>query len=994
MIIGQLEHSPLSGCQTDMPSVLAMVYAAAQTHGNATAVTCGEEYLTYNDLIVSARANAQRLRACGVGKKDIVLCALATGVELPIAWLSVMMANAIIIPIDSKWPENRIRAVVEASHARLVIINGDCPTLRDAGLNPLEMVLDKTTDWDSKEHSHCSSDDLLYGFFTSGSTGRPKCALNFHAGLVNRFTYMTKRFGRGHTVYQNSAPLFDSSIWQMLWPLTHGGVAVLPKQRDHWSVESLVEEIDRHQITMTDFVPTLFKLLVRALENGTLDAKRLDSLRHVLIGGEEIDSESVHTFRRLLPRCTVINTYGHTEASIGMIFHEVCDQDDDKIPLGLPIDNTFVKIVDDQMMPVTDGAFGEIVVAGICVGAGYLNAPELSAQSFIRNPFSDLPGERVYLTGDIGRIRSDGCLEYGGRADDQVKVRGVRIELSEIVSAMKAGFHAVKDALAFVLPNQQGDASLALVYVASEELDLLQVRRELARHLPATHMPQLVHHLKTLPISPNGKVDRKRIINDLKNACSDTLQSCSSSTLLEKIVACYRIVLLNNQMGGGDDFFECGGDSLAAANLSLTLGKHISIDVPMTAIYQYSTPLRLTDFITGCQLKVEATPSYSSAMAEFTNHQPTAAMSATLLLTGASGFVGIHILAHLLATTCLEVTVLLRGSKKESALSRLETAFLNAFPTKVLQRKRINVLLGDLALPRWGLNQDEWQHQCAYIDEVIHCGAAVNFLFHASQLFSTNVGGTQELIRFCNEGKSKRLHHVSSLAAKLPLCSGRVPEDVVSEAEAEALGVTGYGYTKYLADNLVVAAQKQGLHARIYRVDDVLPSMSTGYSNGQSLFHLLLKQCVQMGVAPAGCGSLGLLSADALAEWLCTFVGSQERFQGGASLIDVVGQQYVGFDEIVRYTAEKTGRDAASASYTDFLSMLTHFDQNEATLIHQILPSVNADKVAFTKESNCFPGDIPQAHLLSAGLNSFDAFINLFEAELDETSNKKSRALS
>lgn len=333
MIIGHVEHSWLSEGQTDRPSVLAMVEAAAQTHGNATAVVCGENRLTYNNLIMSARASAARLRTQGVVNKDIVLCALATGVELPIAWLSVMMANAVIIPIDIRWPESRLRAVVEASQARLVITNGDEPALRNAGLSQLEILLDKGTALHTKEYASCTAADVLYGFFTSGSTGHPKCALNHHAGLVNRFSYMTKRFGSGHTVYQNSAPLFDSSIWQMLWPLTQGGVAVLPEQRDHWSVESLVDEIEHHQISMTDFVPTTFKLLVRALENQTIAAHRLNSLRHVLIGGEEIDAASVHSFRRLFPGCTIINTYGHTEASIGMVFHEVRDEDEDRIPL-------------------------------------------------------------------------------------------------------------------------------------------------------------------------------------------------------------------------------------------------------------------------------------------------------------------------------------------------------------------------------------------------------------------------------------------------------------------------------------------------------------------------------------------------------------------------------------------------------------------------------------------------------------------------------------
>lgn len=220
---------------------------------------------------------------------------------------------------------------------------------------------------------------LLYGFFTSGSTGTPKCALNHHGGIANRFSYMTRRFGAGHRVYQNSAALFDSSIWQMLWPLTNGGTSVLPEQRERWTLEEVVDIIRAHGITMTDFVPTLFKLLVRGLQSGAIAQANLASLRHVLIGGEEIDAASVHAFRRLLPGCAIVNTYGHTEASIGMVFHIATDDDGDAIPLGTPIDNTYVRIVDSDLRPVPDGETGEIVVAGLCVGAGYLGDPERSA---------------------------------------------------------------------------------------------------------------------------------------------------------------------------------------------------------------------------------------------------------------------------------------------------------------------------------------------------------------------------------------------------------------------------------------------------------------------------------------------------------------------------------------------------------------------------------------------------------------------------------------
>ena len=412
-------------------SVLDMVRAAAEAHGSGIAVRCGTGEITYADLMAAAEINAALLKERGVGRTDMVLCALGTGIELPVAWLATMMLGAVIVPIDIGWPALRLRAVAATTEAAIAIAGADGhEALLAAGVRVARIDLEPHRHRATQMAGVGGADaDLVYGFFTSGSTGVPKCALNHHAGLANRFRYMTRRFGQRQVVYQNSAPLFDSSIWQMLWPLTGGSVSVLPARRGRWDLDAVVEDIARHGVTMTDFVPTLFKLLVRGLESGSVARAKLASLRHLLIGGEEIDAPSVHSFRRLLPQCRVINTYGHTEASIGMVFHEVIDEDGQHIPLGRPIDNTHVRIVDPSMRVLVDGELGEIVVGGVCVGAGYLNLPQLTARAFVANPFPDVPGAIVYRTGDMGRVRADGLLEYAGRADDQVKVRGVRIEL-------------------------------------------------------------------------------------------------------------------------------------------------------------------------------------------------------------------------------------------------------------------------------------------------------------------------------------------------------------------------------------------------------------------------------------------------------------------------------------------------------------------------------------------------------------------------------------
>jgi amino acid adenylation domain-containing protein/thioester reductase-like protein len=967
-------------------SLLDMVRSAAAAHGSGTAVRCGASEITYAELMAAAETNAAMLRGQGVRRKDMVLCALGTGIELPVAWLATMMLGAVIVPIDIGWPALRLRAVAATTDAAIAIAGDDGhEALLAAGVRVVGIRLGRH---DSRQTlaacagSDGAGPDLVYGFFTSGSTGVPKCALNHHAGLANRFRYMTRRFGQRQVVYQNSAPLFDSSIWQMLWPLTGGSVSVLPARRGRWDLDTVVEDIARHGVTMTDFVPTLFKLLVRGLESGSVARAKLASLRHLLIGGEEIDAPSVHSFRRLLPQCRVINTYGHTEASIGMVFHEVHDEDGQHIPLGRPIDNTHVRIVDPSMRVLVDGELGEIVVGGVCVGAGYLNLPQLTARAFVANPFPDVPGAIVYRTGDMGRVRADGLLEYAGRADDQVKVRGVRIELGELSLAMKACFDDVSDAVALMAPAANGDPELALAYAAPAEIEVCDLRRALANHLPMTHMPRRVLWLASLPVSPNGKLDRKRIV-DLMAAQSAPatiapIARDGAAGMLEMIVHCYRGVLLLNDIGPESDFFDNGGDSLAAVNLSLMLAQACGVTVPVTRHYEYPTPRALAKFLNAGG-NGAGQGNLSLPEVEYSNTGVPAAISRRVLLTGATGCIGVHVLECLLRTTTLEVSVLLRGASSQAALDRLASAYRDAHRGQALPLARIKVLLGDLAAPKWGLPLPVWEHQAAEIDEVIHCGAEVNFLLPASQLFAPNVLGTAGLIQFCREGRAKRVHHVSSLAAKLKAV------EVHGGAPA---GTTGYGYTKYMADRLIVRAQAQGLSARIYRVDDVMPSICAGHVNQRSLVHMLLSCCLRLGVAPAGCGELGLLPIDALARWLCGFVGAQACFGGAPALVDVVGQQFVPFDMLVWAVAGKLGRESTPIGYDAFLALLRRTDDPRAALLHDMLPPAGSGRVAFThplpvadRQARC--AAVPNGQQLVANLGDFALYLESLARTLD-----------
>lgn len=974
MFVNGIEHTTPGGRDAAPRSVLAMIYAAARTHGDTVALRCGAVSLSYRAMLAAAQVNAQRLRSAGVMPGELVLCALPTGVELPVAWLAVMLSQAVIVPIDAGWPASRMAAVTAATSARVVIANDAQAALSNAGLALLKIDCSAQDQYVIADPDQLRPDDLLYGFFTSGSTGVPKCALNHHAGIVNRFNYMTKRFGGAHVVYLNSTPLFDPSVWQMLWPLTNGGHVVLPEQHVGWDPNNVVEQIARFSVTMTDFVPTLFKLLVRGLESGSIALARLHSLRNVLIGGEEIDVPSVRLFRRMLPACKVINTYGPTEASIGMVFHEVCDADSEHIPLGRPIDNTFVKIVEADMRPCEAGQFGEIILAGVCVGAGYLNAPELTARAFVDNSFADLPGTVVYRTGDIGRVRPDGVLEYGGRTDDQVKVRGVRVELAEIARAMKISFPEVQDSMALVMPNTQGDATLALVYVAAAPLPLQQVRRALARHLPMSHMPQIVAQLNAFPVSPNGKINRQRLIAEL-SALDAGADEQPDDSMLERILNCYRKVLLNNQIDADSNFFEMGGDSLVAVNLSLLLETRLGLALPVSAIYQCATPAALATVAASQDNQREEPARFSLPEIAFSNALAPAEVSTTVMLTGASGFIGIHMLGRLLSATHLELVLLLRGHSVDDAMARLRHAYQQAFPGLDLLVERITVVLGDLALPQLGVDDAQWAQLCARVDEIIHCGASINFLSNAAQLFATNVGGTAQMIHLCNEGKGKRLHHISSLAARLPV-------GPIEELATVTAAVSGYGYTKYLADQLVLKAQSQGLVTRVYRIDDVLPSIQSGYDNAQSLVHMLLKQCMLHRIAPDGCGQLGLLAVDALSAWLCMFVGGGENFDSVDPLIDVVATNYVEFVELAHLVAGNIDLELVPLSYPAFLSRLKSIDSADAILLHSIMPPAGQARVAFTAPQ--WVGKtkaLPRPHMLAANLSDMRVFVKRFKQE-------------
>lgn len=840
-------NGPRRPCPT-APAIPDAIRAIARRDPQRVALVHEAARLTYGELDARADRLAAMLAARGVGRGDMLPLLMPNGLELPLAMLAAMKLGAPFVPMDDGWAPERVTALLEALAPRLVIAADPAVVppgvaaliLDHAAIPPAETPFDAVA---------VDGRDPIYGFYTSGTTGLPKCAINLHGGLLNRFGVMTRRFaadGRPPVVLQNSRHVFDSSIWQLLWPLTIGGRVIIPRTRGVLDLETTLRTIAAHDIEMTDFVPSIFNAMVDLMVTEPGLVRRLGSLRHLLIGGEEIDPRAVRRFRRMLPGIGIVNTYGPTEASIGMVFHHVGDDDDRSIPIGTPIDNTVAVVVDDHGFIAPPGMVGEIRIGGACLGGGYLGAPEKTAAAHVDNPFPELPGDRLYRTGDLGYWRRDGRLAYVGRRDDQVKIGGVRIELGEIEGALAD--HPDIRAGRVVVHEQGGRRELVACLIGHGEVDTADLRRFLATRLPRQALPARLLVLDALPLNANGKVDRRalaRLATDRLEAAAAADAGFTDPTCAA-LAARWRATLQLAPAGPEDGFFDLGGTSLTALVLAMDLTRHFGLRITVADIFARPTLGALAALIDrrrrGEETASAPVPAPEVRLAD--DIRPPAGAAAwappagrvRVLLTGATGFVGAHLLPALLARPDVDLVCLVRAEDDAAAALRLGIA-----------ADRVIVLAGDLALPQLGLGDAAWRRLAEGVDVIVNAGALVNLLHGYEAHAAANVTGVETLLRLAVTGVPKHLHQVSTLSI-----FARSPgHDAVTEADAadpRALPQDGYSRSKWAAERLIDEARRRGITASLHRLGEMLPARRSGLGNPQALVERLTATCLRLGL--------------------------------------------------------------------------------------------------------------------------------------------------
>ncbi|BAN48012.1 non-ribosomal peptide synthase/polyketide synthase [Metapseudomonas resinovorans] len=561
----------LNATATDYPGPVCVqqhIEARVAANGAATALVFNGQRLSYAELNQRANRLARHLRKQGVGPESLVGVACERSLEMVVALLAILKAGGAYVPLDPEYPSDRLAYMIEDSGIGLLLTQQHLLAALPLPDSVRSLCLGAEADWLSEESgdnldNRASAENLAYVIYTSGSTGKPKGAGNRHVALYNRLAWMqqTYQLGAGDVVLQKTPFSFDVSVWEFFWPLMEGATLVVAEPGLHRDPQGLAALIREAGVTTLHFVPSMLQAFVTADE-----AAGCTSLTRIICSGEALPVELQRQTLRLLPGAGLYNLYGPTEAAIDVTHWTCLEEGRDAVPIGRPIANLRTHVLDAELQPLPLGAVGELYLGGVGLARGYHRRPGLTAERFVVDPFGS--GERLYRTGDLARYRADGAIEYCGRIDHQVKIRGLRIELGEIEARLQE-HPDVQEAVVLALDGPGGKQLVA--YLVPERVELLRadaqapwretLKAYLLASLPDYMVPAQNILIERMPLSPNGKLDRKA----LPKPEASVSQREFEAPVGERealLAAIWQEVLGVERVGRQDNFFELGGDSI------------------------------------------------------------------------------------------------------------------------------------------------------------------------------------------------------------------------------------------------------------------------------------------------------------------------------------------------------------------------------------------------------------------------------------------------
>ncbi|MDG0803092.1 non-ribosomal peptide synthetase [Pectobacterium polaris] len=850
-----------SSYQTDC--LLDIFLTQVNKHPNKTAIITSEKSITYQNLYQQATNLAYSLQEKGIIHETPVAIFSPPCIEQIISQIGILMAKGSCVPLDPDMPENRLNDMLEDVGVQwtITIQQEKSKNIHTSTLNFHDLIEKKNN---IETYYNLSPNHRTHILFTSGTTGKPKAVQIESKGilrLVVETDYLKITPDDRTACIAN--PTFDASLFEIWGALLNGATAVIIPKKDVLNIHYFQKELIRQKITVMFITASLFNLIA------TTAPQTFRFLRYLLVGGETLNPHTLKLVLDAAPPEHLLNGYGPTESTTFAITHDIKLKDliDGSVPIGRPIKNTIEFILDDNLLPVKQGEVGHLYIGGDGLSRGYWNRDDLNQEKFIN---VSLPGQenllRLYKTGDLGLQRSDGIFMYHGRIDNQIKIRGHRIECEEIEYHIIKNF-PVKASVVVLVKNEDMDPYLA-AFVVPDEVDKFNIdvmKQGIKKYLPEYMLPQFFL-VDEIPLTQNGKADKRQLIIKTQKDIVSIERPDSFNDVEYTLLLIWRNILKISDIRLDENFFQLGGSSLQAAMLLLELGREFSQNFPMQTLYDAPTlgelasvvsqkdvihiPNEISQWLQDSQLPDDIQP-LSEKPQDWSTLE-----NATVLLTGATGFLGAYFLRDLLMLDNLKkVICIIRAADDDIAHRRLEDNLSQYGLWSPDFNERIICIAGDLSRPLLGLSEQQYHQLAIECDVIFHLGAHVNYIQPYQAHRAGNIEGTLNILRLATQSKAKALHYSSTIAVYGPAGLLNKTDRIYEEDDLKPyLKImkydSGYSQSQWVVEQFIWEAKKRGIPLSVYRPGFIMGDSINGQGNPKDFVSRLIRGCIAIGAYP------------------------------------------------------------------------------------------------------------------------------------------------
>lgn len=817
-----------------------MIEKQSKKTPNDIALVCGNEKVSYKLMNELTYNLACYLRQRGVGPNDVIGIMVPRSLEMLLGIIGVLKSGASYMPIDITYPKDRIEYMLKNSNAKYVL------TITSSNIeldNAIDITLNKSDVYNVNRNIKINNinngNDTAYIIYTSGSTGTPKGVMVKHKGITNLVHYCNDNVEflknvKSKNIASVTTMSFDIFVFETLIALQRGLTVVIANEDEQRIPSKLNELIKNNNIEIIQTTPSRMQMLIEYKK----DIPSFSNLKYVVLAGEQYTDKLFNDIINLNPKVISYNGYGPSETTIFSTLTLVNKQP--KINIGKPLYNTQLYVLDNEKRLMPIGQVGELYIGGQGVSKGYMNNVSLTQQRFIQNPYEQ--GQIIYQTGDLARWLENGELECLGRTDSQVKIRGLRIELEEIENAIiKSGL--VDKVVVIDKIDMKNRQYLSAYFISNVTVDTSRIRKHLSNILPQYMIPTHIEQVTNYIYTPNGKIDK----NYLRQKNDDNILENEKNIILPKtklqdnLVKIYRKILNVDSISVNDNFFEVGGDSILAMRLQIELINQ-GFDITYADIFKYSTVEQLEQRILMNKkenidtIKINDYGFILNNTLNNTKIQKNSVKS--VLLTGVTGFVGIHVLSSLIESNVQKIYCIVRDKENKSAINRLKDKLHFYFSTKYDKYigSRIITINGDIANADLGMDKSIYSNLVNDIDVVINSSAKVSHYGNEAEFNNINVISVQNLVGFCKK-YNKKLFHISTMSVS---GNALVDQTYISNNINGTIDFKENNFyvnqpldnvyikTKFMAENIILDNILKGLDAYILRLGNIMARYEDG----------------------------------------------------------------------------------------------------------------------------------------------------------------------